>query len=136
MFYANLEVLLGKLSCYVMNKRIVLDVQTMVDLFDMDGIPLWTLAKDYPKFNREEAVKLLFPNEKANMPYVKVLTTSLSIEDRLLHFTIVKCIIFRSTNTINMIEDELFLLWAFKKKIPLNLPFIILNYIRTFFTKI
>ena len=30
LFYANLGVSLGKLSCYVMNKRIVLDIATMV----------------------------------------------------------------------------------------------------------
>ena len=62
MFYANLRVLLGKLFRYVMNKRIVLDIATMVELFDMNSIPPKILAKDHPRYSREETVKLLFPS--------------------------------------------------------------------------
>ena len=45
-----------------MNKRIVLDVQTMVDLFDMDGTPSLTLVEDYLEFSWEETIKFLFPS--------------------------------------------------------------------------
>ena len=72
MFYANLGVLVDKLSCYVMNKQIVLDVQKMVELFEMNGIPPWTLAKDYPKYNREEVVRLLFPDRPVIITFGKV----------------------------------------------------------------
>ena len=71
MFFSNLGVFPGKLSCYVLNKRIVLDVQTLADLFDMDSTPPWTLAKDYPKYSQEATIRLLFPNAWSNNPLVK-----------------------------------------------------------------
>ena len=64
MFYANLGVIYGKLSVFLMNKRIVLDVQTLAKLFKMDGSAPCKLAKDFQEFNREEAIKLLFPYYK------------------------------------------------------------------------
>ena len=64
MFYANLGVVPGTLSGYVMNKRIVLNIATMTELFDMDGAPPKILGKDHPAYCREEALKLLFTNQK------------------------------------------------------------------------
>ena len=81
-----------------MSKQVVLDVDIMVKLFGMDGTSPWNLAKDYPNFSQEEVVKLLLLGQRNNMPFGKVLITSLSIEDRLLHFMIVKYIIPWSIN--------------------------------------
>ena len=114
MFYANLGVLPRKLSGHVMNKRVVLDTATMVELFDIDGTPLKILGKDHPRYSKEEAVKLLFPSKKDYMSSEKILTSSLPIKDRLLHFTIVKYILPQFTNTTIMVEYELFMLWALK----------------------
>ena len=133
MFYANLGVMAGKVSCYVMNKKLVLDLQTLADLFELDASAPCKLAKDFEDFSRAEALKLLFPNQELTKPSGKILISKLSVEDRLLHFTIVKCLTPRSSNTTNIIEDELFLMWAFKKRLPLNIPFIILHYMGIFF---
>ena len=47
MFYANLGVIFGKLSCYVMNKKIVLNMQILAELFEMDVATPYKLAKDF-----------------------------------------------------------------------------------------
>ena len=51
MFYANLEIMFGKLSCYVMNKKIGLDVPTLAKLFEMNGSAPYKLAKDFQEFS-------------------------------------------------------------------------------------
>ena len=62
--------------------------------------------------------------------------SKLSVEDKLFHFTIVKCLTPRSSNIKNIVKDEQFLMWAFKKRVPLNLPFIIPTYMGHFFTQV
>ena len=47
-----------------MNKRIVLDIQTMIDLFNMDDALLWTLAKYYPELVESGSCKITFPWSK------------------------------------------------------------------------
>ena len=94
----------------MLSKRVVLDIVTMVELFDMDGTPPNILDKDHPGYRREKVVKLLFPNQKDYMSSGKILTASLSVEDRLFNFIIVKCILPQSTNTTSIMEDGLFLL--------------------------
>ena len=61
-WYANLGVMPGKLSTYVMNKQVMLDMNTMVDLFEIDGSTSSKLPHDFEEYNKEEATKLLFPN--------------------------------------------------------------------------
>ena len=49
MFYVSLGVMLGKLSAFVINKRIVLDVQTFIELFEMDGSAPCKLANIFKR---------------------------------------------------------------------------------------
>ena len=134
MWYANLGVTTGKLSAYVMNKKIVLDVKTLAELFEMDGSAPCKLAHEFDDYNKDEAKKLLFPIVPPHKSSGKTLTTGLSIEDRLLHYTLIKCILPRQSNLTSINEDEFFLLWVFKKRIPLNIPCVILTYMGTFYT--
>ena len=41
-------------------ERIVLDVQTLIELFKMDGSAPCKLAKDFQEFSKEDALNLLF----------------------------------------------------------------------------
>ena len=79
MLYANLSVMLGKLSTFVMNREVVIDVKTMVKLFDMDRSTPFNLAKNFKDFR-----KFYFQN---NLPTLekKILTIILFVEDRLLY---------------------------------------------------
>ena len=135
MWYANLGVMTGKLSAYVMGKKLVLDVKTLAELFEMDGLAPCKLAHDFDEYNKDEAKKLLFPVVPPHTSSGKTFTTGLSIQDRLLHYTLIKCILPRQSNLTSINDDEFFLLWAFKKRIPLNIPYFILNYMGTFYTK-
>ena len=98
MLYGNLGVMLRKLLAFVMNRQLVLEVKNMVELLDMDG------------FNRDEAIKVLFLNNSPNIVFGKILTIELIFEDRLPHYTIMKCILPRQSNITNLIEEEIFLL--------------------------
>ena len=59
-FHANLGVMPKKLLCYVINKKIVLDVWTLAELFEMNDTTPCKLPKDFQDFSREEALKFLF----------------------------------------------------------------------------
>ena len=114
MFCANLGVDIGQLSNYVMNKKVVVNVELLCNLFSLDVNVEFKLSKDMEDFNREETIKLLFPNSPLSVVTKKIITIGLSIEDRLMHYTIVKYILPRASNTTNIVEDELFLIWSLK----------------------
>ena len=95
MFYANLGVMLGKLSTFVMNKQVMIDIDTMVELFDMDGPTHFKLAKDFEDFSKDKAVKVPLLDNPPIVISGKILATRLFVEDRLLHYTIVKCMLLR-----------------------------------------
>ena len=79
MLYANLGVMPRKLLAFVMNKQVVLDVKTLVELFEMDDNASWNLAKDFPNFSRDKAIKLLFQDHPPTIAFRKVITFGLSI---------------------------------------------------------
>ena len=111
MFYANLGAMPRKVSCYVMNYRVILDVVALVSLFAMDGSPLCLLNKDHPHFNREEALNLLFPGQTLDSPSGKIYTSKLSFVA--FHY----CQMHPSPvhHTTSLVEDDIFLLWALKQ---------------------
>ena len=93
-------------------------MKTLAELFEMNVAALCKLAKDFQDFNREEALKLLFPNQEISRPSRKIMISKLSVEDKLLHFTIVKCITLRSSNTTNIVKDEFFCCGPLRRDIP------------------
>ena len=74
----------------------------------MDGSILFKLAKDLGDFSRDEAIRVLFPNNPPNIVIGEILTTRISVEDKLLHYTMVGCIL-PSSNT-HIIKEELSLM--------------------------
>ena len=66
----------------------MLDVNTMVELFDMDGSTFFKLAKDFEDFSVNGPVKVLFLDNPPNIISRKILITGLFVKDRLLHHTI------------------------------------------------
>ena len=131
----NLGAMPNKLFAFVMNIPVVINVNTTVELFEMDGSAPFKLAKDFDDFSRDEAIKVLFLENPPNVVLGKILTTRLSIEDRVLHYNMVKCILPRKSNVTNIIEEELFLMWPFERRLQLNFPYIILSYMGSFYTK-
>ena len=71
---------------------------------------IFYLSKDINDYSINKALKLLFPNNPLNVVTIKVMATRLLVKDRLLHCTIVKCILPGVSNTTNIMEDKLFLL--------------------------
>ena len=60
-----------------MNRQIILDVKALVSPFDMDGLALFMLAKDFEDFTKEETIKILFLENPSTIVNGKMLTTRL-----------------------------------------------------------
>ena len=94
----------------MINKQVFLDVDAFATLFDMDGSASHKLAKYFEEFTRDEAIKVLFLDNLLIVVIGKILASGLSVEDGVLHYTIIKYILPRAFNITNMMEDELFLM--------------------------
>ena len=71
----------------------MIDIECLCQLFDMYGSATFKLSKDIKDYNKNKALKFLFPNNPLNVVTIKVMSTRLLMEDRLLPYTIVKCIL-------------------------------------------
>ena len=127
MFYANLRSVDDKVSYYMMHKHIVIDSEILAKQFKTDASPRLTIGS-FPDYKKELAIEMLFPYQTPKDVSGKIMITSLSSKDRILHFGICK-VLFPQAIKSQIIDYELFYMWAIKKQANFNFPFLIMKYL-------
>ena len=87
----------------------------------------------FPAYTKDLAIILLFPYQTHWDVSKKLMITSLSLKDRILHFFINKMIFLHAINFTHIAYNELFYMWAIEKQMDFNFPYLILKYLYNLF---
>ena len=60
MIYANLGLIDDKVSCYVMHKYLIIDVELLAKEFEMDASPPQLIIRSLPNYKKKMAIDILF----------------------------------------------------------------------------
>ena len=61
MFYANLGLANDKVSCYIMYKHLITDVESLTKEFEMEASFLKLIATSFPNYKKEMTIDMFFP---------------------------------------------------------------------------
>ena len=86
----------------------MIDVECFANEFNMDETSIKLTARSFVKYSKEKAIVMLFPFSTSRDVNGKLLISSLSLEDRILHFSLCKVILLRIANFTQIVEDEPF----------------------------
>ena len=114
MFYTNLGSINDKVSCYVIHKHLIIDVELLAKEFEMDASLPELQVRSFPNYKKELAIDMLFPYWNPKDLSGKTLIMGLSLEDWILHLVICRVLFPWLINFTQIIDDELFYLWAIK----------------------
>ena len=90
MFSVNLVVTNDKLSCHVMQKHMIINLDIFPKEFEMDPSLSKLTVGSFPSFKKEFSIDLLFPCQTLMDVSRKFLIIGLSPKDRIIHFVICK----------------------------------------------
>ena len=90
MFSVNLAIVDDRLSCYIMQKHIVINSEIFTKEFDVDlSLPKLTVGS-FLTCTKDLSIDILFPYQSPRDVNRKLMIIGLSLEDRILHFIIYK----------------------------------------------
>ena len=114
MFYANLGAIDDKVSCYIMHKHLIIDVDLLAKEFTMGASLLKLQVGSFLNYKKELVIDIFFSYRTPRDLSGKTLIMSLSLEDRILHFVLCKVLFLQAINFIQIIDDKLFYIWVIK----------------------
>ena len=97
-----------------MHKHLVINSKFFTTKFDMDSSIFKLSVESFSKYTKYLAINILFPYSTLKDSSGKLTITSLSLEDKILCYTIYKVILPQITNFTQILEEKLFLMWIIK----------------------
>ena len=121
-FYSNLKMTTdGNLQSEVSDKKIIISPSDWMPLAHLqyEGLEVSYLnIPEYLNYNREFALNSMLRPEFQGQGLRNV--ASLTVDDRLLHYVYVHILRPRSTNFAQLLQEDIFMLWAIKNNILIN----------------
>ena len=114
-FYNNLKIHDGVIYFEVHHVPIVIDQSLFFSLTKLpnEGVPFeGTIVDDWKFDYSSHDARCMVCNDQADMTD-KLLVGSLTFDCRIMHYIIVRILLFRSSNLAQAFEEDLILMWAF-----------------------